>query len=95
MSIPYRVGVGVLGWKGGGVSEEGSDRGRYKCVFELRIMKFKMCRLGTVSFLLSNVNVCYLLFLLKHFHKWSSFKITLFLPPKLTEKYNYTCSLVF
>ena len=54
MSIPYRVGVGVLGWKGGGVSEEGRERGRDKCVFELRIMKFKMCRLGTVSFLLSN-----------------------------------------
>lgn len=50
MNIPYMVGVGVLGWKRGGVSEEGRERGQDKCVFELRMMRFKMCRLGTVSF---------------------------------------------
>ena len=77
MNIPYRVGVGVLGWRRGGVSEEGRERGRDKCVFELRTMRFKTCRLGKLSFLLSNVNICYLLFLFKHFHEWFSFKITL------------------
>ena len=77
MNIPCRVDVGVLGWRGG-VSKEGRERSWDKCVFELRMMRFKTCILGKLSFLLSSVNLCYLLFLLKHF---------MFLMPKLISFY--------